>query len=219
MPLCTCSCPASALNSSIRAFTSCRVTASRGGDRLEVDRRRRPSRSRRSRRRGRRRRGRAGREHGEPQPALQHDLVLRRPELGQLRAGVAGGEHVGDLRHPQPSVAASPKPSRVRPRGRSTSRVPRRPRRHAAMSLRWWPAGQVDPARPRRTPRPGLRQVGPGRRHRQHPPAAADDHGRGVAAGAGVQTRRAGHAARRARPRSRRRLAAARGSRARPRRP
>ena len=29
MPLCTCSCPASALNSSIRAFTSCRVTRSR----------------------------------------------------------------------------------------------------------------------------------------------------------------------------------------------
>ena len=29
IPLCTCSCPASALNSSIRAFTSCRVTRSR----------------------------------------------------------------------------------------------------------------------------------------------------------------------------------------------
>ncbi len=37
-----------------------------------------------------------GRHDGDPQASFQNDLVLRRPELHHLRAGVAVGEHVGD---------------------------------------------------------------------------------------------------------------------------
>ena len=35
-------------------------------------------------------------QHRDPQPPLEHDLVLRRPDRGQVGAGVAGGQHVGD---------------------------------------------------------------------------------------------------------------------------
>src|SRR6185295_20347104 len=35
-------------------------------------------------------------QHREPQPALQHDLALRRPQRDELRAGVPGGQDVRD---------------------------------------------------------------------------------------------------------------------------
>ena len=37
-----------------------------------------------------------GLEHRDPELPLEHDLVLGRPDLGQVGAGVAGGEDVGD---------------------------------------------------------------------------------------------------------------------------
>ena len=37
-----------------------------------------------------------GSQHGEPQPALQNDLVLGRPQSDELGARVAGGQDVGD---------------------------------------------------------------------------------------------------------------------------
>ena len=97
MPLWMCSCPASAENSSIRAFTSWRVTRSRaaiesrstssttclvgldhpvGHVDAEVALRR---------------------EHRDPEPALEHDLVLGRPDRDQVGCGVPGGEDVGNL--------------------------------------------------------------------------------------------------------------------------
>ena len=36
-----------------------------------------------------------GFEHGDPQLPLEHDLVLRRPDRGEVVAGVPGREHVG----------------------------------------------------------------------------------------------------------------------------
>ena len=96
MPLWMCSWPARAQNSSMRAFTSCRVTRSRAAIEVEVDlvddrlvglddpvghvdaevalRL----------------------EHGDPELPLEHDLVLGRPDPGQVGGGVAGGEDVGD---------------------------------------------------------------------------------------------------------------------------
>ena len=35
-------------------------------------------------------------QHGDPQLPLEHDLVLRRPDRGEVGAGVPGGEDVGD---------------------------------------------------------------------------------------------------------------------------
>ena len=35
-------------------------------------------------------------EHRDPEPPLEHDLVLGRPDRGQVGAGVPGGEDVGD---------------------------------------------------------------------------------------------------------------------------
>src|SRR5690606_27967110 len=37
-----------------------------------------------------------GLQHSHPELTLQDDLVLRRPDRGEVGAGVAGGEHVGD---------------------------------------------------------------------------------------------------------------------------
>ncbi len=37
-----------------------------------------------------------GAQHGQPQPPLEDDLVLGRPQPDQLRARVAGGQYVGD---------------------------------------------------------------------------------------------------------------------------
>jgi hypothetical protein len=34
--------------------------------------------------------------HRDPEPALQHDLVFGRPDLGQVRSGVPGGQNVGE---------------------------------------------------------------------------------------------------------------------------
>ena len=89
MPLWMCSWPARAENSSMRAFTSWRVTRSRASMRVEVD---------------------LvdhrlvvlddavghvdaelalGPQHGHPQPPLEHDLVLGRPQLDHRRPGVA----------------------------------------------------------------------------------------------------------------------------------
>ena len=175
MPLWMCSCPASAENSSIRAFTSCRVTASRRRDRVEVD---------------------VvddllvgldhavghldaevalGDQHGQPQPALQHDLVLRRPDAGQLRARRSarrarrGSRSRADS--PHPSMARSDR-SRSGTHQRATRR--RSPAAAAAMSVRW-----CEPAsgsgRPPRTPPAGRRDGRAGAHHRQHP-AAGDHH-------------------------------------------
>ena len=37
-----------------------------------------------------------GLEHRDPELPLEHDLVLRRPDRGEVGAGVPGGEDVGD---------------------------------------------------------------------------------------------------------------------------
>jgi hypothetical protein len=47
-----------------------------------------------------------GLEDRDPQPSLEHHLVLRRPDAGQVRAGVAAGEDVGhDRGRHRPIVA------------------------------------------------------------------------------------------------------------------
>ena len=108
MPLWMCSWPASAENSSMRAFTSWRVTRSRAA----IEARSTLSTTRLV--------GlddavghvdaevALGPQHRDPQPPLEHDLVLGRPDLDQVGAGVAGGQDVGDAHGasvPQPGAA------------------------------------------------------------------------------------------------------------------
>jgi len=63
-----------------------------------------------------------GPQHGDPEPALEHDLVLGRPDRGEVGRGVPHGEDVGDAH------ASSPRPVG----GRAGSRPLAMSRRHCA---------------------------------------------------------------------------------------
>ncbi len=174
MPLWICSCPASALNSSIRAFTSWRVTRSRAA--IEA-------RSTWSTHRGVRLDGAVRNvdaevalrlEHREPQPPLEHAPCARATTAAPSARRRSGWPGRRGSRACSRTRLSQPERARDHAPGRWTS-----PRAAAsAMSVRWWePRSRIAATRAYASARASSR-VAPSADHREHPAAGRDDASR-----------------------------------------
>ena len=131
-------------------------------------------------------------QHRDPQLALEDDLVLGRPDRGEVGAGVAGGQDVGDAHVLTVFHCCSAAGSRVHDIGaRQGLRQPRAaapsttPSGSAAMSRRHWAPAKLMLATPSYALARASATSAPTRAHGQHP-TAGGHQARVGARGAGV---------------------------------